>query len=837
MIKTELMERFLALPAEQRELRLSKLPEAERLRFFKALQDVQDHHERTKFYRMFPDTGRLRRELYKHHTEFFAQGSWAKYRAFIGGNGCKIPWSPIQTEDGERQIVELLGSEGFSVPSWDGESRCVAKAGGVFLKEFSPAFHVRLDNGEWFACNHAHRFLSEDGWISLGALLHGGASGLRYMRTNANSMASYASSPRRGGEPFRLLSGSDLVQPPSRGDVRKLVQYLISRGDEAEHRPGRIRTYQGAVRLPSRIYDRQQALALCEKFSDPTAKLDLLWSEETRQVCSRLAIESCLSQVAPEDWSSLYQCSANASDVAPLVLGSLSNGAAISAMSQERMLSVQPILPGQWPEGLIDGELGEWMFCPCDHVPLVGGRKIVAIIPLGVQPILDLTVEKTACYEAAGVVQHNSGKTEGGGYETVCQLTGLYPPWWEGKRFNRPIKAWVAGDSKESVRDILQLKLFGTTDYRQRSELGKGIIPISVMGNPRPAQGWPGVIDNCHIKHVSGGWSQIQFRSYEQGRELFQGSEVDWVWLDEQCDMAIYEECLNRFRGQSEDGRLILTFTGLKGATDVVLLFLPELSPVTTESMRQMSRARVVCPMDDVPHLSKEDIRVKLGNTSGMFRETRRTGIPYAGSGRVYRVEEESFVISPFKIPAHFALISGADFGYGKADARDAEISGGTAAVFGAYDRENDIVYVFDEYFRAQAEAPIHAVALKKHGDWVPCEGDPAGFALKEGERSTIIKTYRSLGVNIQPATKDVEPGILTVEGRLSEGKLKIMSNCSGLIQEYRMYSRDENGKIIKKNDHRLDALRYLVMGLKRAKTKPLKNDKPMQAMSFFARR
>src|ERR1700744_4932602 len=47
------------------------------------------------------------------------------------------------------------------------------------------------------------------------------------------------------------------------------------------------------------------------------------------------------------------------------------------------------------------------------------------------------------------------GKTEGiGGYESALHLTGRYPDWWEGRRFDRPIQAWVAGASNETTRDI-----------------------------------------------------------------------------------------------------------------------------------------------------------------------------------------------------------------------------------------------------------------------------------------------------------------------------------------------------------------------------------------------
>ena len=29
------------------------------------------------------------------------------------------------------------------------------------------------------------------------------------------------------------------------------------------------------------------------------------------------------------------------------------------------------------------------------------------------------------------------GKSEAGAYELTCHLTGIYPPWWEGRRFEK----------------------------------------------------------------------------------------------------------------------------------------------------------------------------------------------------------------------------------------------------------------------------------------------------------------------------------------------------------------------------------------------------------------
>ena len=61
------------------------------------------------------------------------------------------------------------------------------------------------------------------------------------------------------------------------------------------------------------------------------------------------------------------------------------------------------------------------------------------------------------------------GKTEGvGAYEVALHLTGNYPAWWKGRRFDRKTKGWAAGDTRQTVRDILVEKLLGP---KTRAEL------------------------------------------------------------------------------------------------------------------------------------------------------------------------------------------------------------------------------------------------------------------------------------------------------------------------------------------------------------------------------
>jgi len=175
------------------------------------------------------------------------------------------------------------------------------------------------------------------------------------------------------------------------------------------------------------------------------------------------------------------------------------------------------------------------------------------------------------CFMAANRV----GKTVGGGYETTCHLTGQYPHWWEGKVFHRPVRWWVAGDTNETTRDILQTELLGevTFDGARKTVDGSGIIPKDCIGSVIWKQGVQNFVDTINIKHSTGRWSKLSFKSFDQGRKSFQGTAKEGIWLDEECPEDVYSECLMRVA--TTRGILMLTFTPLSGMSDVVLSFLP----------------------------------------------------------------------------------------------------------------------------------------------------------------------------------------------------------------------------------------------------------------------
>ncbi len=117
-----------------------------------------------------------------------------------------------------------------------------------------------------------------------------------------------------------------------------------------------------------------------------------------------------------------------------------------------------------------------------------------------------------------------------------------------------------------------------------------------------------------------------------------------------------------------------------------------------------------------------------------------------------------------------------------------------------------------DEMFKA---LPPHQRDARSKG--IPSLGSGAIYPVPESDfviqPFVLPKHYKhAYGLNVQPADNAVEAGLYAVWERLSTGRLKVFNTCTSLLDEYRIYRRDEKGRIVKDNDHIMDALRYLVM-------------------------
>jgi phage terminase large subunit-like protein len=176
--------------------------------------------------------------------------------------------------------------------------------------------------------------------------------------------------------------------------------------------------------------------------------------------------------------------------------------------------------------------------------------------------------------ERAAIAANRVGKSFMVAYEATCHMTGWYPKWWEGRRFNRPITAWFSGEDGKAVRESLQKTLLGPPDA-----LGTGMVPNELLvGKPTAKSGVPEAFDAFAVKHAAGGSSRGLFKAYDQGRESFQAAQVDVVVFDEEPPMPIYTEGMTRTLSTvpgRPNGIVMCAFTPILGMSAVVLLYLP----------------------------------------------------------------------------------------------------------------------------------------------------------------------------------------------------------------------------------------------------------------------
>lgn len=194
-------------------------------------------------------------------------------------------------------------------------------------------------------------------------------------------------------------------------------------------------------------------------------------------------------------------------------------------------------------------------------------RAVLGVNYVGRQDVFDFEVEGTRCYLGGGLIHHNSFGV--GGYETALHLTGLYPHWWEGKRFDRPMIAWAAGTKSLKVRDVNQRILLGDLkQVRGITTATGGLIPNRAVGRIARKTGVTDAVDKVMIRHRLGFENKLTFHSYEEGRTAFEAEAVDWIWLDEEPPKPIYDECMMRLL--TTKGSIISTLTPVEGMTATV---------------------------------------------------------------------------------------------------------------------------------------------------------------------------------------------------------------------------------------------------------------------------
>ena len=395
------------------------------------------------------------------------------------------------------------------------------------------------------------------------------------------------------------------------------------------------------------------------------------------------------------------------------------------------------------------------------------------------------------------------GKTEAGAFEAACHLTGLYPDWWAGRKFDKPTRGWLAGETSLLARDVLQKKLCGEPGVEMA--FGTGMIPKECFSEkPSMARGITDAYDTILVRHVSGGVSVGRFKSYEQGRTKFQGETLDFVWLDEEPPMDIYSECLTRVTATR--GMAYITFTPLKGMSEVVGRFLNEQSD---------DRATVTMTIEDALHIPAEERERIIQGYPAHEREARARGIPMLGSGRIFQVAEDMVGEEAIaNLPSHWPKLWSLDFGIGHP----------FAAVLNAWDRDADCIHVIHAIRMKDARPIDHARAMKPFGLDIPVAWPRDGTNREAGSGTPLARLYKNEGLRMvsdyatfPDGSISTEAGVQEMYDRMTTGRYKVAKHLKEWWEEFRVYHR-KDGQIVKLQDDLMSASRVGVMAKRYAK-------------------
>lgn len=462
-------------------------------------------------------------------------------------------------------------------------------------------------------------------------------------------------------------------------------------------------------------------------------------------------------------------------------------------------------------------------------------RKMYRRIDFYRPNLKQLEFHNTALPERMLRAGNQQGKTQAAAAEVAVHATQLYPEWtqlggFKGRRFmarpkiERPFDflAWAAAPNGVKIRDGMQTKLLG--DLSEEGGLGTGMIPLDNIGKLTMARGIGNLVDTVALRREDGGKGAIRFKTYEQGRQAFEGEAVDVISLDEDVkgeqNGPIYSEC--QARTTTTRGIIMVTMTALLGLTPIRRRF-KEQKPGTREILMTIKDALV----SNGGHIPDEDLPRILSLYKAHEVQTRVYGADMQGEGAVFETPVESIKhdLTLAEIPPYWPWLWALDFRH----SGNASSGHPFAAVLGCWDRDSDTIYVMHAV-RMLGLAPVHVAMMKQHPMWAapvawPHDGGRGG-SIVSGD--TIAATYRNLGLNMlkthavfpesQGGNFDFEGGITDMENRFAQKRLVVARHLAEVFDEYQGYHR-VNGLVNKIDDDLLSAMRVLCMDIRNART------------------
>lgn len=413
--------------------------------------------------------------------------------------------------------------------------------------------------------------------------------------------------------------------------------------------------------------------------------------------------------------------------------------------------------------------------------------------------------------ERAFLGGNQSGKTTAGVVDCLinAQDESSLPEYLKPyKKFHPPFRCRIGGQGREEIEDFIFEKI---RDW---------VTPSQLVGDS-----WETAYDSAktHTLHFKNG-SYFQFKTYIQETRQWGGSTLDRVYLDEEPPADKLIE--SRIRVATRGGDILFAMTPVEGITHMFDEF--EASIEKADSGDGWAVADelglVLVDMDDNPWLSESAQRKALRGLSKEEKDARKSGRFMALHGRIYADFTTEHIIpepppdpetgAP-KIPENVNVVVGIDPGIAK--------EAGTGVVW-AYLTADDQMVVFHEFL--WPDSTIKRICDEIHRVNAHFRVKPMYYVIDPSARNRVSQTGRSdqmvyadHGVVAIAGQANPDHGINMIRERLQDASLKLWDTCEGLKREFRMYrwknpprtGEDGKPRPFKKNDHRLDALRYVI--------------------------
>jgi phage terminase large subunit-like protein len=393
---------------------------------------------------------------------------------------------------------------------------------------------------------------------------------------------------------------------------------------------------------------------------------------------------------------------------------------------------------------------------------------------------------------------NRSGKTVSGGSEMVMCLAGTHPI--RTTLFPPPFRGRCVGVDFESGIGRIILP-----------EIARWIPPSLLIGGS-----WEDsyVKGERTLKLTNG--STCEFLSNDQEVNKHAGVSRHGIWVDEHCDIEIWNE--NVARTVDTAGHIWITVTPLLDISwEYDTLYTPGLAGSDIIGVHEVSTSENI-------YVNDAQMDILTMGMSDAEKEARKTGSFMQMHGTIFKGAFTKANIIPPIIDSdvwpmfrNWGCGAGFDHGY----------TNPTAVPLCIYDREGKII-VIDEYYEKGRNIDENAKELKtwfkkyRIPEYIMC--DPSMRDTLPNSGLTLIGEYAQNEIYLSPGNNAVDAGIARLRGRFKNNMIMICSNCTNLIWELERYqyakfvnrktSERNNTKEtpLKKNDHMIDALRYYVM-------------------------